>query len=198
MKIFITGLAKTGRTTIANTLASIEGNHYISAMDWIRAGFRPRAKGEDHLDYERSLADYVSERLKLNYTLVSDNIESIIKSCPSKNYIIDGLVTPQDFIKLFNPTEDIRIVLNRLDNDVDATEQDSIADIAIRDYCSWLSAMNLITKDNWIEYNFRSSGKSGGTIKKMGSRNTVFIVSSLEDVIKHVKELLFPQSANSL
>lgn len=192
MKIFLIGLSKSGRTTIANSLAEIEGNYYISAMDWLRSTFRSRQDKEDHLDYERSFAEYLSERIKVNPYLIADNIEQIIKSCPSKNYIIDGLSNPQNFTKLFDYNQDMIIVLNRLDNDVDSTDQDNIALNVIRDYCYWLSSMNLLPKDSWVEYNFRTNSTDDSPhVKKMGNRNVVFIVKSIKSVIEHLKGLLF-------
>lgn len=190
MKIFLLGLSKSGRTTVANTLSETEGNYYVSAMDWLRSTFRAKNRGEDHLDYERSLNEYLSERLKINPFLVADNIESVIKSCPNKNYIIDGVIHPQDFVKLFNCNEDLLVVLNRLDNDTDSTDQDNIALNTIRDYCYWLSSMNLLAKERWVEYNFRMTAEGGGTIKKMGSRNLVYIVKSIKDVGPHLKDLI--------
>ncbi len=190
MRIFLIGLSKSGRTTISKSLAEQEGNYYISAMDWLRSTFRSPQPGEDHLDYERNFTDYLCERIKLNPYLISDNIQEVIRSCPNKRFIIDGLSNPQNFIKLFDYNQDIIIVLNRIDNEVDSTDQDNIAINVIRDYCYWLSSMNLLPKDRWIEYNFRINADGEGPIKKMGSRNIVYIVKSIKGVISHLKQLI--------
>jgi len=190
MKIFILGLANSGRTTIAKALAE-DGSHYISAMDWLRSTFRPSQSDEDNLDFERNFNDYLSERIKLHPYLIADNIQEIIKSCPNNKFIIDGVLNPQNFIKLFDYNQDIIIVLNRIDNVVDSTDQDNIAINVIRDYCYWLSSMNLLSKEKWIEYNFRMNVKSDSSIKKMGNRNIVYIIKSIDSVLTHVKNNKF-------
>jgi adenylate kinase family enzyme len=189
MKIFILGLSNSGRTTVSQALVE-DNSLYISAMDWIKSTFRTKQFGEDSLDFERSFNEYLSERIKVNPFLIADNIEEIIKSCPHNKFIIDGVLNPQNFMKLFDHNNDMLIVLNRIDNLVDSTDQDNIALNVIRDYCYWLSSMNLLSKDRWIEYNFRINVKGDGAVKKMGTRNIVYIVKSIDNVITHVKDVV--------
>lgn len=189
MKIFILGLSNSGRTTVAKHLAD-EDSLYISAMDWVKSTFRPKELGEDNLDFERSFNEYYSERIKVNPFLIAENIEEIIKSCPHNRFIVDGVLNPQNFMKLFDYNQDVLIVLNRIDNTIDSTDQDNIALNVIRDYCYWLSSMNLLDKDRWIEYNFRINAKGDGTVKKMGTRNIVYIIKSIDNVITHVKDVV--------
>ena len=86
MKVFILGLAKSGRTTLAKSLADTSSIRYISAVDWVMATFRDRKDNEDLQDYEKAELDYISGRLTINPELFVDNIKDIIKvndSCSS-------------------------------------------------------------------------------------------------------------------
>lgn len=191
MKIFLIGLSKSGRTTVAKALAEKQGNYYVSAMDWLFSTFRVKTSSEDDLDYERNFTDYLIERIRANPYLISDNILEVIRTAPKNtNFIIDGLSNPQNFIKLFDYNQDLVVVLNRLDSENDSTDQDNIALNVIRDYLYWLSSMNLFPKDRWIEYNFRMLSESSANVKKLGSRNIVYIAKSLKDVVIHLKETL--------
>jgi len=191
MKVFILGLAKSGRTTLAKSLADASSIRYISAVDWVMATFRDRKDKEDLQDYEKAELDYISGRLTINPELFVDNIKDIIKvndSCSS--FIIDGVVSPRDFCSLFDYTKDIAIFLNRTDNPATPSDSDGISQNIIRDYCLWLTTMNLLSKDRWWEFNYRLPGEESDFIKELISRNHVTITKSFNKTISVIKERL--------
>lgn len=191
MKVFIIGLPNSGRTSVASCLAEQEGNRYISAFDWFKSTFRPQHKTETADDYSHAFMEYMIERLRMDPLLFSNNIKDVIKSSPfNKKYIIDGLLNPKNFIDVFDYNTDMIVILNRVDNDQDAHDYDNISINVIRDYCFWLSASGLLSKDRWLEYNFKMTKDSSDFIKKLGSKNTVYLVKSLDKAIEHLTDVI--------
>ena len=50
MKVFILGLAESGKTTLAKSLSGGSTTCYISAVDWVKSTFRsarPKEESED-------------------------------------------------------------------------------------------------------------------------------------------------------
>jgi len=189
MKIFIIGLPKSGRTTIAKAIVDEYGYHYINAMSWVRSTFRDRKPGEHIQQYEDEYQSYLAIRTLINPQFVIDYINEIIEiSGRDATCIIDGISSPRDFASLFDFKQDVVIFLNRSDNDTDYRDCENIGTSVIRDYCFWMSAANLIIKDRWLEYNFKIHGEDSDHIKAMGAQNSVFIVKSISRVISHLKE----------
>jgi len=60
----------------------------------------------------------------------------------------------------------------------------------MRDYCFWMSAAGLISRDRWLEYNFKIPGDDSDFIKKLGSKNTVYLARSINKAIAHLRESL--------
>lgn len=106
--------------------------------------------------------------------------------------IIDDVVSPKVFIKTFNVKKDIVVFLNRTDTDPNLYIPDhkTIAVSVIRDYCYWLAATDLLSKDQWLEYNFRIPGEENDFVKELASKNRVFIIRSLKKVIEHFSNFL--------
>ena len=189
MKIFIIGLPKSGRTTVAKSIVEERGYHYIDAVSWVRSTFRAPKPGEHPHQFEDEYQQYLSVRTVVNPQFVIDFVNEMIEiGDKEKSSVIDGISSPRDFITLFDFKQDIVIFLNRSDNDTDYKDHENIGTSVIRDYCFWMSAAGLITKQRWLEYNFRIPGEESDHVKAMGAQNSVFIVKSIKRVISHLKE----------
>jgi predicted transcriptional regulator len=82
------------------------------------------------------------------------------------------------------------VILNRIDNDHYITDYDNISLNIIRDYCFWLSDSGLLSKDKWIEYNFKITEDSSDFIKKLSDKSTIYLVKSLNTVISHITDII--------
>lgn len=189
MKIFIIGLPRSGRSTVAKAIAEEHGYHYIDAMSWVRSTFRGPHPGEHPQQHEDEYQQYLTIRTTVNPWFVVDHISEMMKVGRDKSvFVIDGISSPRDFITLFDFKQDVVIFLNRSDNDTDYRDHENISTSVIRDYCFWMSAAGLITKQRWLEYNFRIPGEDSDHLKAMGAQNSVFIVKSIKRAISHLKE----------
>lgn len=190
MRIFIVGLPKSGRTTVSKAVADAHGFGYVDAMSWIRSTFRSRKEGEHPQQYEDEYQQYLTKRMMVNPNFISDHVHEMMKVSSDNNFIIDGLVSPKDFMTLFNYQEDIVVFLNRTDEDPEGKDYEKIGVSVARDYCYWMAAAGLLSKDRWLEYNFKIPGEGSDFVKAMGTHNSVFIVRSINRVISHLIERL--------
>ena len=192
MKVFIVGLPKSGRTTVAKALVKAHDWKYIDAMSWVRSTFRAHKDGEHLQQYEDDYQQYLTKRTMINPWFVSDHIAEMMRVGGDNNniFVIDGVASPKDFVSLFDFREDIIIFLNRTDNEYEYRDHENIGTSVIRDYCFWMSAAGLLTKNRWLEYNFKMLGEDSNYIKAMGAQNSVFIVRSISKAISHSTELL--------
>ena len=190
MKIFIVGLSKSGRTTVSKAVAESHGWEYIDAMSWVRSTFRPIKEGEHYHQYEDDYQQYLTKRMMVNPWFVSDYICEMMKlnGRDDATYVIDGVASPKDFTTLFDFRQDIVVFLNRTDNDHEYREPDKIGISVMRDYCTWMGAAGLLSKDRWLEYNFRIPGEHSDHVKVMGAHNSVYIVKSINKAISHLTE----------
>lgn len=194
MKIFIVGLPKSGRTTVAQALAKELECHYVDAATWLAHSFRAQNPGEHHQQYKEEYKAFMVEKLSEYPNLVVDRIDDLIGNCwHPENFIIDGIQSPRDFVSLFDYTKDLVVFLNRTDNEYEYEDYENIGISVMRDYCFWLSSASLLPKERWLEFNFKVPGEESDYIKTLGSKNTVHIVKSLNKVISHLKEVI-PQS----
>lgn len=192
MKVFIVGMPSSGKTTVSKALCQQEDFRYIDACSWFKSNFRSIKEGEHIEQYHDAYHDWLLNRIKKNPSIVMDNINSCISvySDDPKFLVIDGISSPKDFISLFDVNQDFVVFLNRTDNqEVQVKDYEMIGISVIRDYCFWLSAATLLNRERWLEYNFKMIN---GTerFKTMGSKNSVFILGSLDKVIEHLKEAL--------
>lgn len=191
MKIFIVGLPKSGRTTVAQALAQELEYHYVDAATWLGLAFRPQNSGEHNQQYKEDYKVFMVDKLKESPNLVVDMIENSITNCwHPENFIIDGIQSPKDFVNLFDYNEDLVVFLNRTDNEFEYEDYENIGVSVMRDYCFWLSSASLLPKDKWLEFNFKIPGEDSDAMKTLGSKNTVHIVRSLNKVISHLKSIL--------
>ena len=195
MEIFIIGMPGSGRTTVAKAVCQQEGFRYVDSISWVKATFRDQKPGEHPDQYQDAYHQWFSNRLKedpfLGETNVFDSIEAYEKSSdPGRHYVVDGVMSPKDFTALFDYNKDMAVFLNRTDNEMSHKDYESIGVSVIRDYCFWLSAAELLPKERWFEYNFKMSAPPGDFVKAMGSKNSVFVVKSITNVIDHLNTAL--------
>lgn len=190
MNIFIIGLPGAGKSTLAKSLAQEKNCIHIDGSSWLQVSFREKLPHESDQKYQEEYHQYFINRLKLNPNLCSDNILQSIKSYNTHNFIIEGIINPKDFVQLFNYNNDIVVFLNRIDNTDDNKDYENIAVSVMRDYCFWLASADLLSKKNWLEFNFKFSDKDSNYIKTLGSKNTVIIVKTLNNVLKYLKDYL--------
>ena len=193
MNIYIIGLPNSGRTTVAKAIASNLGYNYISTTDWVKVSFREKNESEHDQSYSEAFQKYFFERLKHKPNMCVDNVLDIMACHPESNFIIDGIMSPKDFITLFNYNTDIVVILNRIDNEQYHYDHDSIFLSTIKDYCFWLASADLLKKSSWIEYNFKINNEDSDTVKIMGNKNSVFLVKHIKRVISHLEEKIKEQ-----
>lgn len=189
MKIFIIGLPKSGRTTVAKSMSQ-DGFHYIDAVSWVKSAFRPQATDEHPQQYYDNFHHWFTSRLNLKPNMIIDNIRDSMNAYGSdaNEFVIDGISSPKDFVAMFDYTHDFVVFLNRTDGDFESKDYETIGVSVIRDYCFWLSSAGLFPRERWHEYNFKMSDQESDHIKCLGSKNSVFIVKSFNKVIEHLKK----------
>lgn len=203
MKIFIVGKPYSGRTTVAKALCQDEGYQYIDASSWIKHTFRDQKEDEHTTQYLDEYHQYLTKRIQANPFLVIDNVWDSIEAYKDKAkvFVIDGVSSPKDFVHLFDINEDMVVFLNRTDNNEEFKDSEGIGVSVMRDYCFWMSATELLPKDRWLEYNFKIPGDNSDFVKKLGSKNSVYLARSINKAIAHLKdslkELLNPQDPQS-
>lgn len=194
MKIFIVGIPYSGRTTVAKALLQDEKYQYIDASAWIKNTFRDQESGEHIQKYLESYHDYLTKRIQANPLFAINNILDSIDAYKNNSniFIIDGINNPKDFVHLFDVNNDIVVFLNRTDNSEEFKDSESIAVSVMRDYCYWMATTGLLSKNRWLEYNFKIPGEVTelSLIKKMGTKNSVFLTRSIKNTINHLKTSL--------
>jgi len=193
MKVFICGLPVSGRTTVAKAITDHFGGRYIDATVWLKATFRERKSGEHSDQYADEYDRFLSIRRMVNPWLVVDHVRQLLKvHQQDKMFIIDGIVSPKDFSELFDYRQDVVIFLNRngAEEEPHIRDHENIGISVIRDYCFWLSSASLLKRSGWLEYNFKIPGEDIDFIKELGSKNSVFIVRSINKVIQHAIEAI--------
>ena len=191
MKIFILGRPQSGRSTVAKALCQDRRYCYVDGSHWIKQSFRSQ-KNDEHIEqYQDTYHQHVNNKLVSDTDLSAHMIGHIFNYIESEYYVIDGVVTPRDFISLFDYNEDFVVFLNRNDDeDVSMKDYEKIGISVMRDYCFWMSAAGLLKQERWLEFNFKMTGGDPNRLKKMGSKNTVWIVGSLDKAILILKDVL--------
>lgn len=192
MKVFLLGLPKCGKSTIAKSLQLEFPNSYsIDNLSCLKFSFREINKEESQEEYEQAFKEFLSKNYLRNKDLTKIySIEYLNSGLFANPILIDGIINPRDFISSFDYTKDIVVFLNRINNNYNAEDYQEISLSTIRDYCYWLASMNLLLPSRWLEYNYRIPGEESDFIKSMESKNSVFIVKSINKVTSHLKEIL--------
>lgn len=188
MNIYILGLPQSGRTTVAKELAQQLDFTYLSSCDWLKQSFRLPNVNEHEQSYVEEYQKYFFDRVKANPDICVNNIVNTISYQKQNHFIIDGINSPRDFIKLFDCSKDMIVILNRLDNSAYHKDYDGVFISAIKDYCFWLSSTQLINKQQWLEYNFKINSEPSDVVKTMGTKNSVFLIKNISGVISHLEE----------
>jgi adenylate kinase family enzyme len=186
MNIYIIGLPRSGRTTVAKSVANELGFVYISATDWVRNTFRDQGPTEHEQSFKEAYQRYYFDRLRNNPNMCIQNVLDTMSCYPNNNFVIDGISSPKDFVSLFDYNNDLVVILNRIDNEQYHEDHDSIFLSTIKDYCFWMAAAELLDRPRWIEYNFKVNGNNDDSVKIMGKKNSVFLVKNLTRVISHL------------
>jgi hypothetical protein len=198
MKIFIVGMPQSGRTTVAKSLGQSNQYCYIDAFSWVKSMFRDPKIGEPTPQYEEEFHHWFTNRIKTDPSFIVNNIFNCMDAYDNDvNFIIDGITSPRDFTRLFDINQDIVVFLNRLDNTAEYKDYENIGVSVIRDYCFWLSSADLLPKNRWIEFNFKVPGNNVDVVtvvKKLGNKNTVFIVNAINSIVPVLKEMLNPST----
>lgn len=199
MKVFVIGLPESGRTTVAKSLCTNSQFVYVDANSWLKDSFRTPKPDEHPEHYHDAYHHWYLNRLKENQNVIIEHVQATIAAYESDNdWVIDGVSSPHDFPILFNPDEDFVVFLNRNDNqEIKIKDYENIGTSVIRDYCFWLASGGLLSRERWHEYNFRMQSTGAERFKATGSKNSVFIVGSVERVISHLKEALQNSSSNA-
>lgn len=191
MKIFIIGLPQSGRTTIAKAVAEHFKARHVDAMSWVRSTFRSRKHDEHIQRYEDEYDHFLSIRRTVNPWFITSHVYDLLKShVEDKIFVIDGIASPRDFSELFDYRHDVVVFVNRTDGITEFKDHENIGVSVIRDYCFWMSSAGLLAKDRWLEYNFKIPGEESEFVKELGSKNTVFIIKSINKTISHLLERL--------
>ena len=192
MKVFIIGMPGSGRTTVAKAICQSKDWRHIHATSWAKSSFREQKLGESIQLYNDEYHYWLTNRLKNNPYMIIDNIYENIDAYDSmgKNFVIDGVFSPKDFTHSFDYNQDVVFFLNRINNETDYKDYENIGVSVMKDYCFWLSSADLLPKQRWLEYNFQIPGEDSPFVKELGSKNSVFIVKSLNIAIEHIKEKL--------
>jgi hypothetical protein len=195
MKVFIIGMPESGRTTVAKALCQDKKYRYVDGSTWVKSTFRPQNDEEHPQQYHDEYHTWFLDCLKRKPNMCLDHITDAIafyEGVAGENIdiVIDGLIGPRDFVNLFNYNEDVVVFLDRINNNSEYKDYENIGVSVIKDYCFWLSAADLLVKTRWLEFKFQIPGEASESIKQLGSKNSVFIVKSIDKVISHLKVIL--------
>lgn len=192
-------MPESGRTTVAKSLCQDTSFIYVDASGWLKDSFRPQREGEHPEQYHDAYHHWYLNRVKENKTLTVNHVNSTIAAYGSESHwVIDGINSPHDFPNLFDYNQDFVVFLNRTDNqEVKIKDYETIGTSVIRDYCFWLSSGGMLPKDRWHEYNFKIVGGVIEKFKAMGSKNSVFIVGSLDKVVEHLKGVILDRQSQA-
>lgn len=188
MNVFLLGLPHSGRTTVAHSIEKSLGLVYLNVSDWVKRSTLVRDPDEHEQQYQEKYRDFYFGILKINPTMCIDYTHEVMRENGfDKTYIIEGITTPKDFVHLFDYNKDVVVFLNRTDNGEYYQDHDNIALPTMKDYCFWMSAAGFLPKSRWLEYNFKIPGEDSDFIKNLGSKNSVFLVKSINKAVSHLE-----------
>lgn len=178
MNVFLIGMPQSGRTSVGESL-DLPGFRYLHISSFIK---EMCGVEKEHNPLILNLMKEYPNRFINEYKKHTHDFIS--------NFVVDGMISPRDFITLFDYNKDVVVFLNRMDHQPEYQDYQNIALAVMRDYCFWLSSANLLPKKRWLEFNFKTIGDYDPYLKQMGYKNSVFSVKTLNSVIVHLKTLL--------
>lgn len=162
MKIFVLGISRSGKTTLAKGIAEELKLPHISSSGWVRTHFAEGAPISD-------MTAYSQEQLEKNPSACLDYLQANYDlSIPC---VIEGIRNPFDFIHLFDPREDLVILLDYVKNLTEATLFESGLEVIDR-YVKWLEINQLIRSNRRLKLTFSE-------FDTLLSRSIAFIRESL-------------------
>ena len=193
MKILVVGMPKSGRTTVAKAIANDSNNQYLDAVSWAKSSFREPKEGEKPQQYDDEYHQWLINIIKKHPDMCIEMISSQMMGLShlSNNFVIDGIFSPRDFIKLFDINKDIVIFLNRTnDSEIEYKDYENIGIPVMRDFCFWLASAELLDKKRWLEFNFAIPGDKSDALRTLGHKNSVYLVKNINKVIQIIKDLI--------
>lgn len=182
MKVFIIGFKNSGRTTIAKELASYMNFSYVDAC--VTSMFRPILPNESQENYSQFIDEATANILKLDKNVVL----TLLKN--KNNIIVDGIQSPIDIINCFDYNQDYIVFCNRTDYEPEFLDKAKIGIALIKDYCYWLSSLNLISAERWIECNYKLPGPENVEVKKLNNKNSIYITKNMVNTIELLKKII--------
>jgi hypothetical protein len=108
MKLFIIGATQTGKTTLAQAVASELEMQALSASEWAKLRFkRSELATTDRDAYVREITDFTCTELAKQW----DSCARYLQSRCTGSLVIEGIRNPYDFSVLFDPHEDAVVFL---------------------------------------------------------------------------------------
>lgn len=186
-------MPQSGRTTVCKAICKADNYRYVDAISWVRSTFREQKPDEKSQQYEDEYHNWFVNRLKINPNLISENIQSTINVYSEEDnivYVIDGIQSPRDLIKLFDYNKDYIVFLNHINNQTEYADYQNIGISVIRDYCFWLSSADLLPKDRWLELNYKIPGEISDSVRILENKNTIYIVKNINKGIDTIINLI--------
>lgn len=153
MNIFVLGMTKTGKTTVADRIAQKMGYERVSGSTWVKNRYVvPPGMVVGSPEYLQGITAYSCEALASNPDACVDFIRA--NHNVSEGFlVIEGLRNPRDFTLLFRPNEDLLILLNYPDNPVVPSEFERHGVRAIRDIAEWMVTTGMLNPDRVLKIN---------------------------------------------
>jgi hypothetical protein len=107
--LFLVGLTKSGKTTIAARLASELGLIHVPASAWAREGFGDKGSGPD---FTRRLTEWSLVKLRADPDVCVRHVRARF-TLDRGGHVIEGVRNPRDLVGLHDPRRDVIV---RIDN----------------------------------------------------------------------------------
>ena len=153
MNIFVLGLTKTGKTTIAGRVAKKLSYELVSGSTWVKSRYvPPPGVVVGSPDYLRDITNYSCSQLASNPNVCVDYIHA--HHCVEEGFlVIEGLRNPRDFTLLFRPDEDLLILLNYPNNPIVPSDFERHGVRVIRDTVEWMTSTGILDPSRVLKIN---------------------------------------------
>lgn len=153
MSIFVLGMTKTGKTTLAYQLPKYTGYARAGGSAWVKARYAPPPGVEmGSPEYLQGITAYSCEALRANPNACVDYIRAH-HDVDEGYLIIEGLRNPRDFTLLFRPERDRVILLNYPENPIVPTDFERHGVRAIRDTLEWMVTTGMMDPARILKIN---------------------------------------------